>query len=125
MARQILIVEDDPALAATLEIALSQIPNLEILTVSDGQFAIDHLTAAQQCPAAVITDLDLPRVDGLHLIRWMRNSPRLLRTPVLAVSANPAESEALAAGANKFLPKPYKPADIRKALQELLHADQI
>jgi CheY-like chemotaxis protein len=53
----------------------------------------------------------------------MRKSAALFRTPILAVSASPQKKEALAAGANVFLPKPYKSAEIRHALQELLHED--
>ncbi len=122
MARTILIVEDDRAVAGTLEIGLLAVENVDTVTVFDGRDAIDYLER-HPAPALVLTDLDLPRVDGFHLISWMRSQPKLLRTPVLAMSARAsAGSDARASGANDFLPKPSPLAAIRSRIQELLNA---
>jgi len=123
MARKILIVEDDRALAGTLEIGLLAIENADTVTVFDGRAAMEYLQTHPQPPAVVLTDLDLPRVDGVHLIRWMRGRPELLRVPVIAMSARDEEAAtAAAAGANAFVPKPFALAEVRARVQELLNA---
>lgn len=122
MARTILIVEDDRALAGTLEIGLLAIDNVDTVTVFDGREAMEYLETHSPAPAVVLTDLDLPRVDGYQLITWMRSRPELLRVPVVAMSARHDGTEALAAGANEFLTKPFALAVVRARVQELLRA---
>ncbi|MBM3784306.1 MAG: response regulator [Acidobacteria bacterium] len=120
MRTTILVVEDDRSLAGTIELALVAFDGCETVTVNDGQRAIQHLSGAS-APALVITDLDLPRVDGYQLIQWMRNTPHLLPVPVLAMSARNDAEGALAAGANRFILKPFKLAAFRERVQELLN----
>jgi DNA-binding response OmpR family regulator len=119
MPHTILIVEDDRALASTLEMALAQLADIAV--AHDGAEAQAYLEA-HPAPAAVVTDLDLPRVDGCQLIVWMRATPALLRVPVLAMSARNEAAAALQAGANQFILKPFRLAQMRERLQELLHA---
>lgn len=122
MARTILIVEDDRALAGTLEIGLLAFDDVDTVTVFDGREAMEYLAVNSPPPAIVMTDLDLPRVDGYQLITWMRARPELLRVPVLAMSARHDPAAALKAGANEFLAKPFTLAAVRAKVQELLHA---
>jgi DNA-binding response OmpR family regulator len=122
MARTILIVEDDRALAGTLEIGLLTFDDVDTVTVFDGREAMEYLETHTPVPAVVMTDLDLPRVDGYQLITWMRSQPELRRVPVVAMSARHDGAEALKAGANQFLAKPFALAAVRARVKELLHA---
>jgi DNA-binding response OmpR family regulator len=121
MARTILIVEDDRALAGTLEIGLLAFADVDTVTAFDGREAMGYMEAHAPPPALVITDLDLPRVDGYQLITWMRSQPELLRVPVIAMSARSDAAGALQAGANEFLAKPFALAAVRARVQELLN----
>jgi DNA-binding response OmpR family regulator len=122
MARTILIVEDDRALAGTLEIGLLAIDNVDTVTVFDGREAMEYLETHSPAPAVVLTDLDLPRVDGYQLITWMRARPETLHVPIVAMSARHDGTESIAAGANEFLTKPFALAAVRARVQELLRA---
>ncbi|MBL8236255.1 MAG: response regulator [Bryobacterales bacterium] len=122
MARTILIVEDDRALAGTLEIGLLAFDDVDTVTVFDGREAMQYLETHTPAPALVMTDLDLPRVDGYQLIAWMRSQPELRHVPVVAMSARHDGAEALKAGANQFLAKPFALAAVRARVKELLHA---
>jgi DNA-binding response OmpR family regulator len=122
MARTILIVEDDRALAGTLEIGLLAIDNVDTVTVFDGREAMEYLETHSPAPAVVLTDLDLPRVDGYQLITWMRARPETLHVPIVAMSARHDGAESIAAGANEFLTKPFALAAVRARVQELLRA---
>lgn len=121
MARNILIVEDDRALAGTLEIGLLALENVDTVTVFDGREAMEYLEAHAP-PVIVLTDLDLPRVDGYQLISWMRSRPDLSKVPVIAMSARQDSAGALQAGANDFLAKPFALAAVRARVQELVNA---
>ncbi len=122
MARTILIVEDDRALAGTLEIGLLALDDVDTVTVFDGREAMEFLEINSPPPAIVLTDLDLPRVDGYQLITWMRSRPELLHVPVIAMSARHDPVGAIKAGANQFLAKPFALASVRAQVRELLDA---
>jgi len=71
LGRCILVVDDDQALRALLQQAL-QSEGYEVDTASDGQFAWEKLTQQPGTYEAVILDLQMPRMDGLRLIRVLR-----------------------------------------------------
>lgn len=107
-----LVVEDNRALADTLAVALSLLPETDVLVAYDGQDGFELLGQAD----ALCTDLDLPRMNGETLIvNFRRMKPG---APVIAMSAGPGER----AGADRFFPKPYSTAAVREALKEMLYA---
>jgi CheY-like chemotaxis protein len=128
MRRIVLIVEDSPLEAPSLEIALDVLPGVKVEYASTGRAALDYLkgaSGAQVC--AVLTDLNMPVMDGYELIRRMRSDECLLAIPVIVLSgdSDPDTSKrALAAGADAYFPKPYSPIEVRKRLEQLLHARQ-
>jgi len=121
MQRVLLIVDDSDQLAATLEIALSGLPNLRIASVSDGAQALGVLdTGAPVC--ALVTDLNMPRMDGFELIRRVRADGKLARIPIVAVSGDTdprTPSRVRELGADAFFAKPFSPAQLRDALGRL------
>jgi CheY-like chemotaxis protein len=63
----------------------------------------------------------LPGLSGLEVLRAVRGDPEVAATPVVAVSAwTHLREEALAAGADGFLGKPFDPETLRASLEELL-----
>ncbi|MCX4679042.1 response regulator [Streptomyces sp. NBC_01433] len=107
---RVLVVEDEPQLVRALEINLKA-RRYEVDTAPDGATAL-QLAAAHQ-PDAILLDLGLPDMDGLDVLRNLR---RWTRVPVLVVSARQASDEkieALDAGADDYVTKPF-------AIDELL-----
>ncbi|MFN3324064.1 MAG: response regulator [Bryobacteraceae bacterium] len=124
MQRTVLIVEDSQQHASTLEIALQQIPDLAIETVYSGEAAIDFLQGPQGARVcAVLTDLQMPRVDGFELIERVRSNPKTGELPIIVLSGatDPAAPErTYELGANAFFAKPYSPSAVRSKLEQLL-----
>ena len=121
----VLIVEDSENNAATLEIAVLSIPGLSVFLASSGVEAL-HILDAPGCKVrAIITDLNMPRMDGYELIRRLRADGRHSATPIIVVSADtdPATPERVAGlGVEAFFPKPYSPAEVRRKLEQILNA---
>ena len=72
----------------------------------------------------MLTDLNMPDVDGFELIARLRADERRCRLPVIVLSAatDPkARERALQAGANAFFAKPYSLVEVRTKLEDLLH----
>ena len=121
--RSVLIVEDSENSAATLEIALLGIPGLNVLMASSAFDALRILREAAPKPHAIVTDLNMPRMDGFELIRQIRGDERLSATPIIVVSADtdPGTPDRVSRmGVDAFFAKPYSPAKVRRKLEELL-----
>jgi CheY-like chemotaxis protein len=122
--RKVLIVEDTDTCASTLEIAFLGIPDLIVVAVSSGSQALEILRNGPV--AALVTDLQMPRMDGFELIRRVRADAKLAGMPVIVVSGDtdPRTPERVAQlGVNAFFSKPYSPAAVREKLEHLLDAN--
>src|SRR5436305_1799087 len=84
----VLIVEDSENSAAMLEMAFLGIPDVRVMQVPSAVEALRILDAAATPVRAVVTDLNMPRMDGFELIRRIRGDTRLRATPILVVSAD-------------------------------------
>jgi CheY-like chemotaxis protein len=122
MAQTVLIVEDDENVAP-LEVALASMDGLRVLILQSGREAADLLRRNSLDLAAVITDLQLPYVDGFELIEIIRAQERYSDLPIVVLSgdSHPDTPERLGLlGANAFFPKPYVPRDVRHMLGDLV-----
>ena len=122
--RAVLIVEDSENIAATLEIAVMGIPDLSVLLAPSGIEALRILEGTGTAVDAIITDLNMPRMDGFEMIRRIRGDTRFAATPIIVVSADtdPSTPERVARlGVDAFFPKPYSPAQVRRKLEQVLN----
>ncbi len=121
--RTVLIVDDSDDCAETLELAFHGMQGVTITVAHSAEEALERLSTGHV--AALITDLHLPQMDGLHLLSEVRTRNNGHYTPVLVISgdSDPATpARVLKAGAQAFFSKPYSPASVRKKLEELLGA---
>jgi CheY-like chemotaxis protein len=119
----VLIVEDSENSAAMLEIAFLGIPGVSVLMAPSAAEALRILDGRPGAVRVMVTDLNMPRMDGYELIRRVRADPGLSGMPIIVVSADtdPATPERIAAlGVEAFFPKPYSPALVRRKLEQLL-----
>ena len=115
---QLLLVEDDPTMQATLHRALSR-RGMQVTAVGDGPAAVREWTALR--PDAVVLDLTLPGLDGLQVLELVR--ARGLRTPVLILTARGTVGDrvlGLNAGADDYLPKPFDLDELEARLRALV-----
>jgi CheY-like chemotaxis protein len=123
--KSILLAEDNPndvelTLAA---LADSNLAN-EVVVVEDGEEALDYLYArgtyagrAGGNPAVVMLDLKMPKVDGLEVLRQIRESPELRRIPVVVLTSSREESDLVRSyelGVNAYV---VKPVDFNRFLE--------
>ena len=123
-ARSVLIVDDSENAAATLEIALLGIPGLSVTLASSALEALRILGRPGQAVGAIVTDLNMPRMDGYELIRRVRGDDRYSATPIVVVSADtdPATPQRVAQmGVMAFFSKPFSPAEVRRKLEQILN----
>lgn len=123
-ARPVLIVDDSENSAVMLEIALCGIPGVSVRLANNAHEALRILNGNGPAVEAVVTDLNMPRMDGFELIRQIRENERFSGTPIIVVSADtdPATPQRIAnLGVNAFFAKPFSPAQVRQKLEQLLN----
>jgi CheY-like chemotaxis protein len=109
---RILIVEDNPADVYITKMALEKELRFESIVVDDGGPAISYLKAEAPYegalrPDIVLLDLNLKRVDGLVVLRWIRTAAEWTDLPVIVLSSSPADARhEAAAQATCYLQKP-------------------
>ena len=123
MTRTILIVEDTEPTRDILEMALMQLPGIVIHSVATAEEAL--LCLASNEISALVTDLNLPSMDGFQLIAAVRALSQGSHIPIMVISGDndPRTLERLVdLGATAYFPKPYSPSQVRHRLEELIDA---
>ena len=107
----VLIVEDSENNAATMELALLGIPGLSVLRAPSGLEALHILSQQGSEVHAVITDLNMPNLDGIDLVRRVRTLPQYKYVPIIMVTTESEDSKkqaGKAAGATGWIVKPFR-----------------
>jgi CheY-like chemotaxis protein len=117
----ILIVEDITAVREMIELQL-RARGYDTLSARDGQEALDVI--AKQRPAAIVSDILMPRMDGFSLAHRLHSNPETATIPLIFLSATYVSAEderfALNLGAMRFLPKPVDLEELTNALSQAL-----
>jgi len=130
MLKPILLVEDNPNdLELTLiALAKSQLAN-EVVVVRDGAEALDYLhrrgefrERAVGNPAVILLDLKLPKVDGLEVLKEIRDTELLKSIPVVMLTSSKEEQDVLRSyelGVNAYVVKPVDFTEFVRAIADL------
>lgn len=114
---RVLIVDDDKITTSLLQ-TLLEIDGFEVALAPDGATGMQK--ARETPPDAFLVDYHLSDGDGVEFIRKLRATAQFGKTPIVMASGLDREDEALAAGANHFLTKPFDPGDLVDILKGML-----
>jgi DNA-binding response OmpR family regulator len=113
----ILIVEDEPNISEVVGLYLRR-AGFQVQTVADGSSALSCLE--KKLPDLVVLDVMLPEVDGLSILRWIRDKGD---TPVILVTARREEVDRIAGlemGADDYVVKPFSPQELVSRVRAVL-----
>lgn len=109
MKRVILVADDSPTIRKFVSVALS-VKGYEIISCSDGMEAMEKLPSSKI--DLIITDLNMPNIDGFELIRSVRSNIEFKDLPIIVLSSlgsNDDIQKGLEYGANSYIVKPFDP----------------
>ena len=120
MSARLLIVDDSTSMRQMVTFALTS-GGYSVHEAEDGQAALD--LARNTRFDAVVTDVNMPRMDGIQLIRQLRQLPEYRFTPLLMLtteSGGDKKMEGKAAGATGWLVKPFDPEQLLATVRKVL-----
>jgi two-component system chemotaxis response regulator CheY len=125
MESDVLVVDDSAAIRKILQRVLRQtgMAIRNIYEAGDGQEALQLLS--QQKVNLVLTDINMPKMDGLQLLAAMKGAPDLRRIPVVMITTEGGEikvGEAVRLGATGYVRKPFSADQIKEKLAGVLPA---
>lgn len=116
-----LVVEDSPTMRQLIVFALSRIKTLKVIEADDGVDALKKLS--QQHFDILITDINMPMMDGLKLVSMVRKDEVHKEIPIVIITTEGAQEDrqrALSLGANAYITKPIQAPQVISKVKELL-----
>lgn len=121
--RRLYLADDDPAVRQLVAMGLEALPDVTLEIFDNG---LDLLRAVQANPPdLVVTDIMLPRLEGLALSALLKLDDTYRHIPVLVISSvidRDIAQQVKDVGASDFLNKPFRPAELRQKVSQLLAA---
>lgn len=121
MKKVIMVADDSPSIRKFVSFALT-LKGFEILPVCDGMEALEKLPTKKI--QLLITDLNMPNVDGFELIKAVRNNEELKDIPIIiltSLAGNDEVEKGMKFGANSYLVKPFDPKRILYEVSKYLN----
>lgn len=118
---KVLVVEDSPTMRQLIVFALKRIRGFQIVEANDGVDGLKKLSAEKF--DLILTDINMPIMDGLKLVSMVRNDPNYKDTPIIVITTEGATEDrerALALGANEYITKPIQTMKILETVKKLM-----
>jgi two-component system chemotaxis response regulator CheY len=119
-----LVVEDSPMMRQLLVLALSRLKSLQVTEADDGVDGLRKLATGKF--DIILTDINMPIMDGLKLVKRVRSDPAHKEVPIIVITtegSNEDRQRALQLGANAYITKPIQAPQVIAKVRELLKID--
>jgi len=119
-----LVVEDSPMMRQLLVVALSRLKNLQVTEADDGVDGLRKLATGKF--DIILTDINMPIMDGLKLVKRVRGDPTHKNVPIVVITtegSNEDRQRALQLGANAYITKPIQAPQVIAKVRELLRIE--
>jgi len=116
-----LVVEDSPMMRQLLVFALSRVKHLRVTEADDGVDGLRKLAGGKF--DIILTDINMPIMDGLKLVKRVRTDPVHKDTPIVVITTEGSDEDrqrAIALGANAYITKPIQAPQVIAKVKELL-----
>ena len=116
-----LVVEDSPPMRKMIVFALSRVRGLNVIEADDGVDALRRIASTRF--DIIITDINMPILDGLKLVKRLRADEAYKDVPIIIITTEGAAEDrqrALALGANAYITKPIQAPQVISLVREIL-----
>lgn len=121
LEKSILIVEDSSTTRALIRAIIEELGDFQTVEANSGFDALKLLPTQEF--DLVITDINMPDINGLELIHFIRNSPKYKSLPLIIVSTERSEEDkkrGMALGAMAYITKPFKANELQEVIKQVI-----
>src|SRR5512137_2022755 len=121
MAARVMIVEDSPTTRSMLISAIEDLGDYTVVEAANGFEALKKLPEFP--PDLLITDINMPDINGLEVVRFVKENPRYRLIPVIIVTTEGRDVDrerGMKLGADRYVIKPFKSDELKRHIRELL-----
>ncbi len=118
---RILVVEDSPTMRQLITFTLKRLKDVDITEASDGVDGLKKIAGGKF--DLILTDINMPIMDGLKLVSLVRNDPVNKGIPIVVITTEGGQEDrdrAMTLGANSYITKPIQAANLLNTVKELL-----
>jgi chemosensory pili system protein ChpA (sensor histidine kinase/response regulator) len=122
----LVLVVDDSITVRRVTQRLLQREGYRVALAADGLQALERL--AEEIPSVVLSDIEMPRMDGFDLVRNMKSDPRWAKLPIITITSRIAEKHrehAMALGVDHYLGKPYSEEELLSLIRRYTTAAEV
>lgn len=119
--RKVLLVEDSATMRSLIASTVEEIEGLSVMAVANGFEALKALP--QHLFDLIITDINMPDINGLEIVNFVKNHSDYRKIPLIIVSTEQSEEDiqkGLSLGASAYVTKPFKPEELKKTVKDVL-----
>lgn len=119
--KTILIVEDSTTTRALIRAVIEELGDFETVEASSGFEALKMLPLQEY--DLIVTDINMPDINGLELINFIRNNPRYNHLPIIIVSTEKSEEDkrrGMALGATAYVTKPFRSFELQEIIKKTI-----
>jgi len=120
LQRRVLVVEDSPTVASVVRYFL-ELEGFEVCVAQDGNEGLEM--ARRQRPDVIVTDVNMPGMDGMEMVSALRDDPLTREVAILMLTSDSSverETEGFTAGADDYIVKPVEPRRLAARVKALL-----
>ena len=120
MSKKVLVVEDSSAMRSLIASTVEEIKGYETTEAGNGFEALKALPSERF--DLIITDINMPDINGLEIIHFVRNNASYKDIPLIIVTTDQGEADrkkGLALGAQEYITKPFDPETLKAAVKRL------
>lgn len=121
MQKKILVAEDSPTMRYLIASTIAALGDYAVIEAGNGFEALRILP--QEKVDLVITDINMPDINGLELVSFIRQSPNYRTTPLFIISTEGSardREKGMSLGANAYLVKPFAPEELQSLIRQYL-----
>ncbi len=119
--RVVMVVEDSPTTRSMIISAVEDMDDFTVVEAANGFEALKKLPEFP--PDLLITDINMPDINGLEVVRFVKGNPRYRHIPVIIVTTEGRDVDrerGMKLGADRYIIKPFRSDELKRHVRELL-----
>ena len=121
MPKKVLVIDDSATTRSMISTSIEEIDDFEAVEASNGFEALKMLPAMSF--DLIITDINMPEINGLEIVSFVKNHPVYQSIPLIIVSTEQAEEDrkkGIELGAKEYITKPFDPEELKKVVLKVM-----